>query len=225
MREIHSTKTFKASHGHAAYVLTAEGALSSHHDLYEYLCDAANRPVPHNIRPQLISAHSNQDSFCAKFLQLEDGQVGQIKKQQKLFTGGGIKDWSLTAIEVIPGKWRLHLVNHSLYRRYQDAIKKARQNNADYRYRTDREIAVSEKIVLFYETFVCCATNPELVGGIVTVNFDVPRYLSAGTDSYTLGFNAEYTTIGEPAGFGQRCLKIPNNANPDEYVVEVIEIQ
>ena len=228
MREIHSQLILKAAGDHAAYTLTAEDALSNHASLYDYLCFAASRPMPRHIRPQLSSSHSSPDSLCAKLLQLSADQSAPnpVKKYQKLFTGGIIKDWPLTAVEGLPGAWRLYLVNHTAYRHYQAALKKLRQTNPDYQRKTDQEIAAIEQLTPFYEMLVCSAMNDELSGeNIITVNFDVPRYQSAGTDVYTLGFSADCITIGEPAGLGQRYLKIMNDANPREYIAEIIEIQ
>ena len=226
MREIHGTRTLKPVKGYEAYILTAEGAPSSYASLYDYLCDAAGRPIQHHIRPQLTNAHSNPDSFCAKLLQWKDDQPGQIKKHQKLLTGGSIKDWPLTAVGVLPGEWRFYLINRTYYRRYQAAIKRFRQENPEHRCRTDLEIAAIEKIASFCEVLLCRAANPELADGtIVSVNLDVPRYLGAGTDVYTIGLSATHTSISEPTGLGRLCMKFPNDADPQEYIAETIDIQ
>lgn len=226
MRELHGTRIIKPVKGYESYILTAEGAPSSYASLYDYLCSAAGRPVQHNIRPQLASTHSNPDSFCAKLLQWQGDQPGQIKKHQKLLTGGSIKDWPLTAVGVVPGEWRFYLINHALYRRYQSAIKRLRQENPDHQRRTNAEIAAIEKLTSFYEVLVCRGTNPELANGtVVSIDLDVPRYLNAGTDVYNLGLSATHTSIGEPTGFGRCCLKFPNDADPKEYIAETIDIQ
>lgn len=227
MREIHSTTTLKAVGDHAAYVLLAEDTLSNYRDLFGYLDYAASRPLPHSIRPQLTSSHSSPDSLCAKLLEQkqDDGLPHtELKRHQKLLIGGGIKDWPLTAIEVLPGEWRFYLVNHGLARRFHAAIQKARQSNPSYGQKTNLEIAAAEQIAPFFEVFVCRAANPVLgADDVLTVSLDVPR--RGGTDVYTLGFSAECTTIGETAGLGQRYLKIQNDADPAEYMAEVIEVQ
>lgn len=228
MREIRSQLTLKATGDHAAYILTAEDAISNHASLYDYLCFAANHQLPRHIRPQLVSGHSSPESLCANLLQRSTNPSvpSPIKKPQKLLTGGSIKDWPLTAVEVLPGAWHLYLINHAAYRHYQQTLKKLRQENIEYQRKTDREIATAEQLTPFYEMLTCSAVNAELTSGnIISVSFDVPRYGSAGTDVYTLGFNANYTTIGEPSGFGQRYLKIRSDADACEYTAEVIEIQ
>lgn len=228
MREIHSTLSLKAGKDHAAYILTAEDAPINYDSLSSYLTYAAGRPLPRHIRPQLTSAHSNPDSFCASFLE-RDPEVAEhsiIKQPKKLLMGGTIKDWSLTAVEVLPGEIRLHLIHRGLFRRYDAALRKARQQNPDYARKTDAEIAAAEQLTPFTEVLTCRATNPVLAShNVVTINFDVPRHGASGTDVYSIGFNDNYTTIGEPAGFGQRYLKIKNDAGPATYTAEVIELQ